>query len=107
MAILQFAFGADARGQRLPAPQLPANTVVYTGTHDNDTVVGLVDGGGGGLDPHRRGGREGARARPRLPAAATGREIHWDFIRTRLGSVADTAIVPLQDVLGAGTPRRA
>jgi 4-alpha-glucanotransferase len=35
-----------------------------------------------------------------------GEEIHWDFIRTALASVANTAIVPLQDVLGLGTEAR-
>ncbi len=36
-----------------------------------------------------------------------GREIHWDFIRTLVVSVADVAIVPLQDVLGVSAPRGA
>src|SRR5262249_62205958 len=35
-----------------------------------------------------------------------GREIHWDFIRTLLASVAEVAIVPLQDVLGKGNEAR-
>jgi 4-alpha-glucanotransferase len=55
-------------------------------------------------------GHAGRRRRERERALAyvggDGSEIHWDFIRTLFVSVADTAIVPLQDVLGRA-PRRA
>ena len=55
--------------------------------------------------------QRGGRARPSATSrartcAATAREVHWDFIRAALGSVADTAIVPLQDVLGLGSDAR-
>jgi 4-alpha-glucanotransferase len=78
---------------------------VYTGTHDNDTTVGWWTG----RDEYstRTGeeiGRERAYATSYLDLDA--RQVHWDFIRAVLGSVADTAIVPAQDLLGLGSEAR-
>ncbi len=105
MAILQFAFAADPRESSFLPHAYPRRKVVYTGTHDNDTVVGWWKGGVG--DSTRSAAmvaKEHARALSYL--GGDGREIHWDFIRTLLVSVADTAIVPLQDVLGLGSEAR-
>ena len=105
MAILQFAFGTDAHANDFQPHNYPRSKVVYTGTHDNDTIVGWWASGAG--DTTRTQGevdREHERALAYL--GGDGREIHWDFIRTLLVSVADTAIVPLQDVLGLGTAAR-
>jgi 4-alpha-glucanotransferase len=79
--------------------------VAYTGTHDNDTVVGWWSGGVG---DSTRTQAEVDRERERALAyvGGDGSEIHWDFIRTLLVSVADVAIVPLQDVLGVGSEGR-
>lgn len=87
MAVLQFAFDSDATNLHLPHHHQP-NQVVYTGTHDNDTTVGWYTG----LDDGRR----------RFADAylAGGEGIHRTLIRAALGSVARTAIVPVQDVLG-------
>jgi len=49
---------------------------------------------------------ETERARALAYCGGDGSEIHWDFIRALFVSVADTAIVPLQDVLGAGGEAR-
>src|SRR5207237_7140173 len=90
MRILQFAFAEGSRNPYLPHRHEP-DSVVYTGTHDNDTTVGWWSQ----LSEHER-------AHVRAYLGTDGQEIHWDLIRAALGSVADTPIVPLQDVLGLG-----
>jgi 4-alpha-glucanotransferase len=105
MAILQFAFGADAHGNDFLPHNYPRRKVVYTGTHDNDTVVGWWRSGVGD-STRSEADVERERARALAYVGGDGSEIHWDFIRTLLVSVADTAIVPLQDVLGKGAEAR-
>jgi 4-alpha-glucanotransferase len=105
MAILQFAFGNDPQAPTFQPHNYTHDTVAYTGTHDNDTAMGWWEGGAG--DSTRTAedvAREKAFAREYL--ATDGREMHWVLIRTLLASVADTAIVPLQDVLGLGSEAR-
>jgi 4-alpha-glucanotransferase len=105
MAILQFAFGGDPQNSDFIPHNYSRDRVVYTGTHDNDTVVGWWTSGVG--DSTRTLEEvEAERAFARLYMHSDGREIHWDFIRTLLGSVAELAIVPLQDVLGLGSEAR-
>jgi 4-alpha-glucanotransferase len=105
MAILQFAFGSDAHANDFLPHSYPKNKVAYTGTHDNDTVVGWWRGGVG--DSTRTAAEvERERERALIYCGGDGSAIHWDFIRTLFVSVADTAIVPLQDVLGAGGEAR-
>jgi 4-alpha-glucanotransferase len=105
MAILQFAFGSDAQGNDFLPHNYWKRKVVYTGTHDNDTVVGWWNAGVG---DSTRTAAEVERERERALAyvGGDGGEIHWDFVRTLLVSVADTAIVPLQDLLGTGSEGR-
>jgi 4-alpha-glucanotransferase len=105
MAILQFAFGTDAQANDFLPHNFPHNKVVYTGTHDNDTVVGWWTAGVG---DSTRSAAEVEREHERALAycGGDGSDIHWDFVRTLFVSVADTAIVPLQDVLGAGAAAR-
>jgi len=105
MAILQFAFGGDPQGSDFIPHNYPRDRVVYTGTHDNDTVVGWWRSGVG--DSTRTPEEvEAEREFARRYMHSDGNEIHWDFIRTLLGSVAELAIVPLQDVLGLGSEAR-
>jgi len=105
MAILQFAFGADAQGNDFLPHNFSRNKVAYTGTHDNDTVVGWWRAGVG--DSTRTAAEVDVEHERALTyCGGDGSAIHWDFIRTLLVSVADTAIVPLQDVLGAGPEAR-
>ena len=105
MAILQFAFGGDPQGSTFIPHNYSRDRVVYTGTHDNDTVVGWWTSGVG--DSTRTLEEvEAEREFARRYMHSDGREIHWDFIRTLLGSVAELAIVPLQDVLGLGSEAR-
>jgi 4-alpha-glucanotransferase len=94
MKVLQFAFGSDPRNKHLPHWYTP-DFAVYTGTHDNDTALGWLAS---------RGERE--RAHALHYARSDGRDFHWDLIRLALASVADTAIIPLQDVLGCGSEAR-
>jgi 4-alpha-glucanotransferase len=105
MAILQFAFGNDDAADTFKPHNYPRNRVVYTGTHDNDTTVGWWTAGVG--DTTRRPEEVDAERRLcRTYLGIDGREIHWEMIRAALMSVADTAIVPLQDVLGIGSEGR-
>lgn len=105
MRILQFGFSSDTKNIDLPH-NYHQNVVVYTGTHDNDTAVGWfssVAGEGSTRDAQQI---EREREFCLKYLSTEGKEIHWDFIRAVLASVANTAIVPLQDVLGLGTEAR-
>jgi len=88
MRILQFAFGDDAANSFLPHNHV-VNSVVYTGTHDNDTT---------------RGWWHASDARTRAFASAhtnaQTHDVHLQMIRAACNSVARIAIFPLQDVLG-------
>jgi 4-alpha-glucanotransferase len=100
MRILQFAFdrgeaGALGADNRFLPHNHSRNSVVYTGTHDNDTTRGWWD----------------ARTREERDAlesycTATDPEIEWRLIRMAMASVCRSAIVPLQDVLGLGRETR-
>jgi 4-alpha-glucanotransferase len=105
MAILQFAWGNDPQGSDFLPHNYPRNRVVYTGTHDNDTTVGWWTAGVG--DSTRTEDEVEAERRFALGYMnSDGNDVHWDFIRTLLASVADLAIVPLQDVLGLASEAR-
>jgi 4-alpha-glucanotransferase len=105
MRILQFGFGSDTKNKDLPH-NYHKNVVVYTGTHDNDTAVGWFSSvaGAGSTRDARQIARERKLCLKYLDTE--GEEINWDFIRAVLASVANTAVVPLQDVLGLGTEAR-
>lgn len=94
MRILQYGFGGDPRDHHIPHNYVQ-NCVAYTGTHDNETATGW----------YRSTGKN-RRAFCRKYLHANGREIHWDIVRAVFASVADTAIVPLQDILGLGNEAR-
>lgn len=105
MRILQFGFGGDSHNMDLPHNYI-RNVVVYTGTHDNDTTVGWFksEAGAGSTRDAAQVERERKFCLDYLHS--DGKEIHWDFIRAVLSSVANTALVPLQDLLGLGTEAR-
>jgi 4-alpha-glucanotransferase len=94
MRILQFAFGDQSENRFLPH-NYDCNTVVYTGTHDNDTTWGWY-----------RSRQDWERDRVRRYLARDGSDVAWDLIRAAWSSVADYAITPLQDVLNLGTEAR-
>ncbi|MFZ4534733.1 4-alpha-glucanotransferase [Propionivibrio sp.] len=88
MRILQFAFDGQADNLYLPH-NFEANTVVYTGTHDNDTTWGWWSG----LTAHDQD-------YVRRYLGISGEFIEWDLIRAASSSVAALSIIPMQDVLG-------
>lgn len=94
MAVLQFAFGGGADNLYLPH-NIRANTVIYSGTHDNDTTVGWY----ASVD-------EKTRDHVRRYFRINGKEIAWDFVRAAYASTANLAIVPLQDLLSLGSEAR-
>ncbi len=88
MKILQFAFGSGAKNEYLPHNYKGTNFIVYTGTHDNDTTLGWYTST-----------NEETRDYARRVLNVTGSDIAWDLIRAAFASIADTAVIPLQDVL--------
>jgi 4-alpha-glucanotransferase len=105
MKILQFGFGSDAGNNDLPH-NYRRNVVVYTGTHDNDTTVGWFNSAAGDGSTRTANEIEAERDFCLTYLNTSGVEIHWDFIRAALASVADTAMVPLPDLLGLGNEAR-
>ena len=105
MRILQFAFSGDANNHDLPHNYI-RNCVAYTGSHDNDTTVGWWNSRAGAGST--RGAKEIRREHEycKRYLGTDGREIHWDLIRAVMASVAQTAIVPMQDILGIGSEGR-
>jgi 4-alpha-glucanotransferase len=105
MRILQFAFGTDPQADAFKPYNYTPNTVVYTGTHDNDTAVGWFTAGIGDSTRSEEEVQE-ERAFVLKYLGTDGHEINWDLIRLALSSAANTAIVPLQDILGCGSEAR-
>ena len=105
MRILQFAFSSDSKNTDLPH-NYHKNVVVYTGTHDNDTTLGWYSSVAGEGSTRDKAQIVRERKFCLKYLHTNGKEICWDFIRAVLASVADTAIVPLQDILGLGTDAR-
>ena len=99
------AFGTDPQAPDFRPHNYPRNRVVYTGTHDNDTTVGWWSADVG-HSTRSMEEIEQEHAYVRRYLGIDGREVHWDFIRAVLASVADTAIVPVQDLLGLGSEAR-
>ena len=94
MRILQFAFAGDASDRFLPHNYEP-DSVVYTGTHDNDTAAGWW-----------ATATEHERHLARAYLATDGHDMPWTLIRAAMSSVADTAVHPMQDVLALPTDCR-
>ncbi len=94
MKILQFAFDSSEANDYIPH-NYTKNCVVYTGTHDNDTLAGWF---------------AAAEKEDKLYVLdylqCSEEEIHWSFIRLAMASVAYTAIFPMQDLLGLGSEAR-
>ncbi len=98
MRVLQFAFGEDfPDGAFLPHNHI-RNCVVYTGTHDNNTVAGWYRNEAGAVQQRRFARYAGKK----IGADSAS----WAMIRMAMQSVADTVIVPMQDVLGLGEEAR-
>jgi 4-alpha-glucanotransferase len=87
MCILQFAFNDDASNRYLPHHH-ERDSVVYTGTHDNDTTAGWWAKASDAEKHFARG-----------YLATDGHDMAWTLIRAAMASVADTCVHPMQDVL--------
>lgn len=96
MKVLQFAFTAWGDSEYLPH-RYDKNCVVYTGTHDNDTMLGLT---------RTMSAEDKSFAREYLNARRGDKELARSCIRAALSSVADTAVIPLQDYLELGSEAR-
>ena len=106
MTILQFAFGNDPQASTFRPHNYPREVVAYTGTHDCDTTVGWWTSEGRGESTRSVEDIRRERDFVRAYLNTDGREIHWVFIRALLASVADTVLIPLQDILGLGSEAR-
>lgn len=94
MKILQFAFDSSESNDYIPHNYIK-NCVVYTGTHDNDTIVGWFNTA-----------KEDDKKYVLNYFNTSGDNIAWDFIRGAWASVAYLAIAPMQDILGLGNETR-
>ena len=95
MRVLQFGFGDPGAHIYLPHKYVP-NTVVYTGTHDNDTTVGWW----------RQLNAQERQAVRRYLGPQADAQIHWTMIRALSQSVANTVVYPFQDLLGLDGAQR-
>lgn len=94
MAILQFAFGGKADNPYLPH-NLIADSIIYPGTHDNDTTLGWYQD----ATPETQD-------QVRRYFSISGEEISWDFLRAAYRSVSRLAIIPMQDLLSLDSEAR-
>jgi 4-alpha-glucanotransferase len=97
MKVLQFAFGKDGEKKFLPHNYIQ-NCVVYTGTHDNDTTKGFFDSEkekGTGVFEHAK-----------KYLNFSGENIVYELIRIAYASVANTVLIPMQDILNLGSEHR-
>jgi 4-alpha-glucanotransferase len=95
MKILQFAFDGNVYNPYLPH-NFERNSVVYIGTHDNDTAVGWMNN----LDSYSRERLE------EYLNISIGNDFHWDMIRAAHSSTSRLSILQLQDILGLGSEAR-
>ena len=98
MKLLIFAFGPDLPTNPYIPHNYTQNCVVYTGTHDNNTIKGWFEKE---ITPEDK-----KRLFQYLGHQVSGEEIHWELIRLAMMSVANTVILPMQDVLGLGEEAR-
>ena len=97
MKVLQFAFDGDTHNSYLPHQYSSPHCVVYTGTHDNETTREWWSSAD-----------ERTRHQVRMYCAISGDEdyICWDMIRLAFSSIAELAVIPLQDLLSLGEDAR-
>jgi 4-alpha-glucanotransferase len=95
MKVIQFAFDAREDSDYLPH-NYPTNCVVYTGTHDNDTVMGWM----------KTAPKQSVKFAKEYLNLTPEEGYNWGMMRAAWSSVADLAIVPMQDILGLGSEAR-
>jgi 4-alpha-glucanotransferase len=98
MKLLLFGFGDDMANNPYALHNHEKNSLVYTGTHDNNTAKGWF------MEEATPADRERLSRYAGHPVAED--EIHWEMTRLAFMSVAETAIVPMQDLIGLGSEAR-
>ncbi len=98
MKVLLFAFGNDDPQHPYLPHNYEKNYVVYTGTHDNNTARGWFE--------KEAEQDEKARLERYLGKKVKASEVHWDLVRLAMSSVANTVVIPVQDILGLGQEAR-
>lgn len=98
MKVLLFAFGKDLPTNPYAPHNYIKNCVVYTGTHDSNTIKGWL---------RKELDKEGKkRLSEYIGKKVSEKTIHWDIIRLAMMSIAETVIIPMQDILGLGEKAR-
>jgi 4-alpha-glucanotransferase len=105
MRVLQFGFAPDPGSEKHLPHRFPSHCVVYTGTHDNDTTCGWFHSNHVATT-QSWDDIQAERTFALRYLDTNGSEINWDMIRLAFSSVADTAIIPLQDILGLDSRAR-
>ena len=95
MKVIQFAFDPREDSDYLPH-NYPTNCVVYTGTHDNDTVLGWI----------KTAPKEAVKFAKEYCNLTKEEGYSWGMMRVAMSSVADMSIVPIQDVIGLASEAR-
>jgi 4-alpha-glucanotransferase len=98
MNVLQFAFGGDPAGNPHMPHNYAENSIVYTGTHDNNTTRGWFEKD---LGPQAR-----KRVFDYLGCMVSAQDVSWELLRAAMRSVARITIIPMQDVLNLGSEAR-
>ncbi len=106
MRVLQFGFSGEP-GTEFHLPYSYINhCIAYTGTHDNDTTLGWFTSPLTGTAEHRAETLAQRAFAKKAVGATSCDDVYWAVVRALFASVADTAIVPLQDILGLGGAAR-
>lgn len=95
MRILQFAFGSESDNPFLPFNYV-RNSVVYTGTHDNDTTISWFEQ----ANDYEKDNFHN------YVGGVSHEGVHWELIRIALSSISNVTILPMQDILGLGGEAR-
>lgn len=98
MKVLLLAFGEDFETNSCAPHNHIKNCLVYTGTHDNNTIKGWFR--------NEATTRDKERIFDCLGRRVTERTVCWEFVRLAMMSVAETVIIPMQDILGLGEKQR-
>jgi len=109
MAIMQFAFSTDPQAPTFRPHNYVHHQLAYTGGHDNDTMIGWWRAGAADStrsDSDVQKEHDDAVAYFGTTCEKFDREVNWIYIREVMKSVADTALFPMQDVLGLGSEAR-
>ena len=105
MRVLQFGFSSSAVDEKHLPHEFVPHCVAYTGTHDNDTSRGWL------TSTHVQTTQtvvqvQTERAYALRYLGSTVKDFHWGMIRAALGSIAEIAIIPMQDLLGLDSSAR-